>query len=407
MARLHVIIADPGVLLQRPADIRHRLGPEDPLQGPRPGEFPLAAESRQGRLLSVGIHPDQDGRKVHARFFRVHGAIAGHGAGIDRIGPGQAHLRLRPGERTATAVVLGPKRPVGAHHLAPGDRQFLAGGLLGGRIHRREGAAQGGGHLQEFRRIIRVFVQVPVAGDGQVAQPVDVRRVLLDGPVAPLVPAAEVAGVEVHPHLAQEVAAAAAAGLRQGRFGHHGVTLQQRGVRHHADNHFRQFAEGIVEACPEAGPEELLLRDVPALVDGEELRPGNRGHPGHVRQGEQVHPPGRPGDEAVGNARIGVQDDGHRPGELLVRPEAGRGRKRDAVLLQQRPVNGGQRVEPAGIDQLIVSGPERGPAEAPRVIARGGEQLDLRVGAKGQNGGHEGRHDVTFHRFKACGRRRK
>ena len=304
-------------------------------------------------------------------------------------------------------VVQVPHIPVGAHHLLPGIRKFLPGGLLGGRVHRGEGTAEGGGDLQEFRRVIRILVHVAVTGDGQVAQPVDIRRVLLDGPVAPLVPVAEVAGAEEHPHLAQEVGAAAAARLRQGRLGHHRVPFQQRGVRHHADDHFRQFAERIVEPRPEAGPEELLLRDMPALVDSEELRPGNRGHPGHVRQGKQVHPPGRPGNEAVGNARIGMQDDGHRLGELLVRPEAGGSRKRDAVLLQQCPVNGGQRVEPAGIDQLIVACLERGPAETPRVVARGGEELDLRVGAKGQNGGHEGRHDVTFHRFKACGRRRK
>ena len=38
-ACLHVIIADPGVLLQCPADIRDRLGPIDAQQGCRPGEF--------------------------------------------------------------------------------------------------------------------------------------------------------------------------------------------------------------------------------------------------------------------------------------------------------------------------------------------------------------------------------
>ena len=162
-----------------------------------------------------------------------------------------------------------------------------------------------------------------------------------------------------------------------------------------------------MEPRPETGPEELLLGDVPALVDGEELRPGNRGQSGDIRQGEKIHPARSPGDKAVGNSRIGMQDDGHRPVELLIRPEAGGSRKRDAVLLQQRPVNGGQRVEPARIDQLIVPGPERGPTESPRVIARGGEELDLCVGAQGQNGGHEGRHEVTFHRLTACGRRRR
>ena len=174
-------------------------------------------------------------------------------------------------------VVLVPKGPVGVHHLVPGIRKLFPGGQFRGRIHRGEGAAELGGHLQELRRIIRVFVHVTVAGDGQVAQPVDVRRKLLDGAVAPLVPAAEVAVVEEHPHLAQEVAAAAAAGPGQGRFGHHGVALQERGVRDHPDDHLRQFAEGIVEALPEAGPEELLLGDVPALMDGEEFRPGDRG----------------------------------------------------------------------------------------------------------------------------------
>ena len=301
VARLYIVIADPGILLQRPADIRNGLGPIDPLQGLRPGQFPITTESGEGLFLPARANLDQNRGKVHARLFRHDVSACRHRAGIDRIRPGQRHLRLRPGEGGAAAVVLGPESPVGVHHLAPGNRKFLPGGLFRGRIHRGEGPAEGGGHLQEFRRIIRVLIQITVAGNGQVAQPVDVRRKLLDGPITPLVPAAEVARVEIHPHFAQEVAAAAAPGPGQGRFGHHGVAFQQRGIRNHSDDHFREFAEGIVETLPETGPEELLLGDVPALVDSEELRPGNRGQSGDIRQGEKIHPARSPGDKAVGN----------------------------------------------------------------------------------------------------------
>ena len=193
------------------------------------------------------------------------------------------------------------------------------------------------------------------AAHGEVAGAVVIRGIAALGAVAPAPEVAVVAVGETDAVIFEEIGRAPAAGGRQGRLRRDGVAFEEgRTAVDGGQGAGAQLAGQHAQPPEGAGGPGLHLRDVAGLVDRQLGGPGRRLGREGLGHGEQLQPARGPGDLPVGQGRAGVQHDGHLVGIRGVGPDADAPGHGPRPALQRRGVGAAERIQPAGVDDVVV-----------------------------------------------------